>query len=194
MGRLEQQIGILRNVRWLGGDTEDPLAGLSTKHVLGVTHFRVAQKLERSSFINSRVVMASGWEGFSPFPSYDYPEYETPFKQYENGPITYFAVITGLSRPYHDSSSYSPSRGSMCCSSFISSYLPTIWYSQPWANIYVQMNSSFECICTSCSDLKIIPRGNACTHVAPIHSSPWALMCRCAIFRSLGFEYVTRYN
>ena len=33
--------------------------------------------------------------------SHDYPEYETPSKQYENGPITYFEVITGLQRPYN---------------------------------------------------------------------------------------------
>ena len=46
--------------------------------------------------------MASGWKGFSPFQSHDYPEYEMPSKQYENGPITYFEVITGLSRPYHN--------------------------------------------------------------------------------------------
>ena len=38
--------------------------------------------------------MASEWEGLSPserlspFPSHDYPEYETSSKQYENGPIT----------------------------------------------------------------------------------------------------------
>ena len=34
--------------------------------------------------------------GLSPFPSHDYPKYETPSKQYENGPIAYFEVITGL--------------------------------------------------------------------------------------------------
>ena len=44
--------------------------------------------------------MASAWGGLSPSPSHDYSEYETPSKQYENGPITYFEVITGLPRPY----------------------------------------------------------------------------------------------
>jgi len=43
--------------------------------------------------------MASAWGGLSPSPSHDYSEYETPSKQYENGPITYFEVITGLPRP-----------------------------------------------------------------------------------------------
>ena len=28
--------------------------------------------------------------------------YKTPTKKYENGPITYFGVITGLPRPYHN--------------------------------------------------------------------------------------------
>ena len=28
----------------------------------------------------------------SRFPSHDYPEYETPSEQYENGPIAYFEV------------------------------------------------------------------------------------------------------
>ena len=34
--------------------------------------------------------------------SHEYPEYKTPSKQYESGPITYFEVIAGLPRPYHD--------------------------------------------------------------------------------------------
>ena len=46
--------------------------------------------------------MTSGKEGLSPLPSHDYPEYETPSKQYENGPITSFGVSTGLPRPYHN--------------------------------------------------------------------------------------------
>ena len=49
--------------------------------------------------------MASEGEGLSPFPSHDYPEYETSSKQYENGSITYFEVINGLSKPYHNTSS-----------------------------------------------------------------------------------------
>ena len=36
---LQQEV-----VWWLGGDTEYPLAALPIKHVLGVTHFREAQK------------------------------------------------------------------------------------------------------------------------------------------------------
>ena len=48
--------------------------------------------------------MASEWEGLSPSPSNDYPEYESPYKQFENGPITYFEVITGFTRPYHNAS------------------------------------------------------------------------------------------
>ena len=46
--------------------------------------------------------MTSAWEGISPFPSHDYTEIETPSKQYENGSIAYFEVITGLQRPYHN--------------------------------------------------------------------------------------------
>ena len=41
-------------------------------------------------------------EGPSPVPAHDYPEYETPPKQYEKGQITYFEVIIGLQRPYHN--------------------------------------------------------------------------------------------
>ena len=62
----------------IGVDTEYPLAGLPIQYVLGASPFRVAQKQERSSLINPRVVMVSGWEapkGLSPFPSHDYPEY-----------------------------------------------------------------------------------------------------------------------
>ena len=46
-------------------------------------------------------MMISEWKGLSPFPSHGYTEYETPPKQYENGPMTYFRVITCLSRPQH---------------------------------------------------------------------------------------------
>ena len=42
--------------------------------------------------------------GLSPVSSHDYPEYKTPSKQYENGSITCFEVITCLPRPYHNSS------------------------------------------------------------------------------------------
>ena len=57
-----------------------------------------------AALIYPRVVMASEGEGLSPFPSHDYPEYETSSKQYENGSITYFEVINGLPRPYHNTS------------------------------------------------------------------------------------------
>ena len=42
------------SVKSLGGDTEYPLAGLPIEQVLGVTHFREAQKQERISFIISQ--------------------------------------------------------------------------------------------------------------------------------------------
>ena len=45
--------------------------------------------------------MASEWDWLSPFPSHDYPAYETPSQKYENASITYFEIITGLPRPYH---------------------------------------------------------------------------------------------
>ena len=54
--------------------------------------WELAQGLQRSIATRRR----------SPFPSHDYPEYETPSKQYENGPITHFGVIAGLPRPYYD--------------------------------------------------------------------------------------------
>ena len=37
---------------------------------------------------------------------HDYPEHETPSKQYENGAITNYEVITGLPRSYHNSAWY----------------------------------------------------------------------------------------
>ena len=40
--------------------------------------------------------VARGLRTESSFPSHDYPEYETPSKKYENGPIAYFEVITGF--------------------------------------------------------------------------------------------------
>ena len=67
-----------------------PLVGLPIKHVLGITHSRESQKYERSSFIISQSRDGIWREGLSPFPSHDYPEYETPSKRYENGSITYF--------------------------------------------------------------------------------------------------------
>ena len=44
--------------------------------------------------------MACVREGLSPFASHDYPEYETPSKQNENGPMTYVELITDLPRPH----------------------------------------------------------------------------------------------
>ena len=41
--------------------------------------------------------------GLSPVSSHDYPEYKTPSKQYETGQLSIFEVITGLPRPYHNS-------------------------------------------------------------------------------------------
>ena len=49
--------------------------------------------------------MASGWKGSHPSRHiYDCLEYETLSKQYENGPITYFEVTTGLPRLHHNTS------------------------------------------------------------------------------------------
>ena len=68
-------------VRWLGGDTGHPVAGLPVKQVHGVAHFREAQKPERSSFIISQSRDGIWMEGLSPFAFHDYPEYGTPSKK-----------------------------------------------------------------------------------------------------------------
>ena len=53
--------------------------------------FSELRRSKRNSFINpARAVMTSNDVGISPVSFHDYPEYETPSQQYENGPITYF--------------------------------------------------------------------------------------------------------
>ena len=72
-------------------EKEYPLAGgLTNKLVLGATHFVEPHKTyERNSFIHPKVVITSDGAGLSPVSFHDYPEHETPSKQY-NGRITYF--------------------------------------------------------------------------------------------------------
>ena len=72
-----------------GGDTEYPLAGLPIKLVLGATHFPEPRRSREGSFLNPRVVIAPDGAGLSPVSFHDYPQYKTPSKQYENGPIIY---------------------------------------------------------------------------------------------------------
>ena len=83
---LARDDAICEVTRWR---QESPLAGLPIKLVRGATHFLEPQKQERSNFINPRVEMASGGEGLSPVSSQVCPEYKTPSKQFENGPISY---------------------------------------------------------------------------------------------------------
>ena len=71
-------------------------SGVPTKHVLGATHFREAQKLRQAALSIPRVVMTSEQEGVMPSPFQIYPENEMPSPKYENGHFTRFGVITGL--------------------------------------------------------------------------------------------------
>ena len=84
-------------------ETQYPLAGLPIKQVLGaiVAPFRGAQKSERSSFIisQSRDDIWIGGGSRPPHLIHDYPEYETPSKPYEKGPITHFSGTITLAHP-----------------------------------------------------------------------------------------------
>ena len=68
------------DVRWLGGDTEYPLAGLPNKLVLGATHFLGPRRRHLTV------------QRLSPVSFHDCPEHKTPSKQYENGPRLYHNI------------------------------------------------------------------------------------------------------
>ena len=49
-------------------------------------------------------VMTLEQKSVMPFPSHDYPEYETPSQQYENGQITYFEYVTDIQKALQNTS------------------------------------------------------------------------------------------
>ena len=66
--------------------------------------FAERRSRREAALSSPRVAITSKTGELSLFPSHGYPEFKTPSKQYENGPITYFEVIAALPRPYHNTS------------------------------------------------------------------------------------------
>ena len=81
-----------------------PLAGLPIELVLGATDFLEPRRSrEKQLYWSQSRDGIWRWGGLSPVSFHDHPEYKTPPKHYENGPILpIFEVITGLPRPYHN--------------------------------------------------------------------------------------------